>query len=49
MARELITENKIINENWMYTVSANADGRMSYQKIEIRGNGFSVSGFVLMG
>jgi hypothetical protein len=22
-------QNKIINENWMYTVSANADGRMS--------------------
>jgi hypothetical protein len=30
MARELITKNEIINENWMYTVSANADGRMSY-------------------
>jgi hypothetical protein len=40
MARELITENEIINENWMYTVSANADGRMSFQKIEIRGSGF---------
>jgi hypothetical protein len=28
MARELITKNKTINENWMYTVSANADGMM---------------------
>jgi hypothetical protein len=24
----------------MYTVGANADGRMSFQKIEIRGSGF---------
>jgi hypothetical protein len=30
MARELITKNKIINENWMYTVGANADSRMFY-------------------
>jgi hypothetical protein len=29
MARELITKNEIINENWMYTASANADGRVS--------------------
>jgi hypothetical protein len=40
IVRELITENDIINENWMLTVSANADGRMSFQKIEIRGSGF---------
>jgi hypothetical protein len=40
MARELIIENEIINENWIYTVSANADGRMSFQKIEIRNSGF---------
>jgi hypothetical protein len=29
MAGELITKNEIINESWMYTVSANANGRMS--------------------
>jgi hypothetical protein len=29
MARELITTNEIINDNWMCTVSANVDGRMS--------------------
>jgi hypothetical protein len=28
-ARELITKNEILNENWMYTVSANAEGRLS--------------------
>jgi hypothetical protein len=31
MARELITKNEIANENWMYTVSANAESRMSYR------------------
>jgi hypothetical protein len=40
MVQELITESEIINENWMCTISANADGRMSFQKIEIRGSGF---------
>jgi hypothetical protein len=40
MAREFITENEIISENWVYTVSTNADSRMSFQKIEIRGSGF---------
>jgi hypothetical protein len=29
MARELITKSEIINKNWMYTVIANADGRVS--------------------
>jgi hypothetical protein len=29
MGREWITKNEIINENWKYTVSGNADGRMS--------------------
>jgi hypothetical protein len=29
MARKLITENEIINENWMYMVSVNAGRRMS--------------------
>jgi hypothetical protein len=32
MAREIIIKNEIMNEKWMYTVSANPDGRMSYIK-----------------
>jgi hypothetical protein len=30
MVWEFITKNEIINKNWMYTVSANVNGRMSY-------------------
>jgi hypothetical protein len=49
MVRELITKNEIINENWMCTVSTNADGRMSFQKMRSAAAAFCVGGFALMG
>jgi hypothetical protein len=35
MERESITKNEIINKNWMYTVSVNAGGIISYFRLAI--------------
>jgi hypothetical protein len=35
MARGLIAKNEIIYKNWMYTVSANADERISCPEMDL--------------